>query len=145
MSATSALITREQLKPCRLTKTKWIPLGAIVMALLGASLSSQAQTGPFSPTNWPPTIDANAVVDYLSVDPNAAFNTPPAWQPNVSFSGGGDQAFSLSTRAGLSGDESTAAFMNIADANYAQFANTPVVDILLQVYGNDTLYNANGT
>jgi hypothetical protein len=115
------------------------------MALLGASLSLQAQTGPFSPTNWPPTIDTNAVVDYLIVDPNAAFNTPPAWQPNISFSGGGDQAFAIATRAGLSGDESTSAFMNIADANYAQFASTPVVDILLQVYGNDNLYNADGT
>jgi hypothetical protein len=35
--------------------------------------------------------------------------------------------------------------MNIADANYAQFANTPVVDILLQLFGDDTLYNTNGS
>ena len=35
--------------------------------------------------------------------------------------------------------------MNIADANYAQFAHTPVVDILLQVFGDDTLYNTDGS
>jgi hypothetical protein len=42
------------------------------------------------------------------------------------------------------GDQSTSSFMNIADSNYAQFGNVPVVDILLNVFGNDTLYNANG-
>ncbi len=35
--------------------------------------------------------------------------------------------------------------MNIADSNFAVWANTPVLDILLQVYGNDKLYNANGS
>ncbi len=113
---------------------------------LAAASSLRAQTGPFSPTNWPPTIDTNSTgVDFLVVDLSATFDTPPAWLPSISFSGGGDQDYASATRDGLVGDASTSSFMNIADANYAQFGNVSNVDILLQVFGNDALYNTDGS
>ena len=126
------------------TERRIFAIAALVTLLSGVS-KLDAQTGPFGPTNWPPTINANAVVDYFVVDPNAVFNSPAGWSQTVSFAGGGDQAYQTATFAGLIGDQSTSAFMNIADSNFAIWANEPTIDILLQVYGNDTLYNANGT
>jgi hypothetical protein len=35
--------------------------------------------------------------------------------------------------------------LNIADPNYTMFADMPVIDILLEVYGNSSLYNADGS
>ena len=54
----------------------WI--GAALWAL--AAAPAHAQIGPFSPTNWPPTISASATVDYVIIDPNAAFHTPCPYQ-----------------------------------------------------------------
>src|ERR1700689_3884691 len=54
-----------------------------VSAILGLILASiaglHAQTAPFSPSDWPPTISATAAVDYCILDPNATFNSPAAW------------------------------------------------------------------
>src|ERR1051326_810936 len=80
---------------------------AMFLLAFAGNLTLQAQTGPFAPTNWPPTIDANASVDYYIVDPNAAFSTPVGWSQTVSFAGGGDQAFQSINLSGLTGDEST--------------------------------------
>jgi len=121
-----------------------VPLSAVLLLLLGGT-NGRAQTGPFSPTNWPSTIDANATVDYYVVDQNATFSTPSGWSQTVSFAGGGDQAFQSINLSGLVGDQSTSTFMNIADSNFKAWANTPVLDILLQVYGNDKLYHTDGS
>ncbi len=56
-----------------------------------------------------------------------------------------DQVFVLTSLDGLQGDHGTSSFMNPADSNYAQFGTIPNVDILLQLFGDDSLYNANGT
>jgi len=117
-------------------------LAGVLVAFYISCLGLRAQTGPFAPTNWPATINASAPVDYLIADPNAVFSTPVGWVNSVTFAGGGDQAFQTITLNGLAGDQSTSSFMNIADSNYAVWANTPSIDILLQVYGNDSLYNA---
>jgi hypothetical protein len=113
--------------------------------LLAGTAVVHAQTGPFSPTNWPPTVDANATVDYYIVDQNATFSTPAGWSQTVSFAGGGDQAYQSINLSGLVGDESTSTFMNIADSNFRTWANVPQLDILLQVYGNDKLYHTDGS
>lgn len=110
-----------------------------------AAVSTQAQTGPFSPSDWPPTINTNVTVDYVIIDPNAVFNTPAAWNANLILANGGDEAYSGITLNGLYGDQATSTFINIADPNYTMFANVPVIDILLQVYGNSSLYNADGS
>src|SRR5262249_45290210 len=125
---------------------QWLQFLAIIFVCLAPNIRLLAQTGPFYPTNWPPTIDTNSTgVDYYIVDPSATFDTPPGWSQSISFSGGGDQAFVSATRDGLVADASTSSFMNIADAGYAQFGTVSNVDILLQVFGNDALYNPNGT
>src|SRR6266436_709837 len=101
--------------------THWLPFLAIALLCLTPLSRLRAQTGPFYPTNWPPTIDTNSTgVDYLIVDPSATFSTPPGWNPSVTFASGGDQAFTSATRDGLVGDASTSSFMNIADSSYAQ-------------------------
>ncbi len=110
-----------------------------------AAASTQAQTGPFSPSDWPPTIDTNAPVDYVIIDPNAVFTTPVGWNGNLTLANGGDQTYSSITLNGLIGDQATSTFLNIADPNYTMFANVPVIDVLLQVYGNSFLYNADGS
>jgi hypothetical protein len=126
--------------------TQWLQFLPIIFICLAPSTRLLAQTGPFYPTNWPPTIDTNSMaVDYYIVDPSAVFDTPPGWNPTITFSGGGDQAFVSATRDGLVGDASTSSFMNIADTSYTQFGTVSNVDILLQVFGNDALYNGNGT
>jgi hypothetical protein len=51
-----------------------------------------------------------------------------------------DQTYTTTTLSGLLGDQATSANINIADPNYTMFANTPVIDILMQVYGSPVLY-----
>ncbi len=120
-------------------------LGAALVALLAGTASVNAQTGPFAPTNWPASINRTATVDYSIVDPAATFDTPAGWAQTVSFAGSADQAYQPINLSGLAGDESTSSFMNIADSSFATWANVPIIDILLQVYGNDKLYNTDGS
>ena len=114
--------------------TRFACVAAAFWAL--APAAARAQTGPFSPSNWPPTISTNATVDYVIIDPNASFTTPAGWNGVLTLAGGGDQAYNGITLGGLFGDQMTSGNMNIADPDYTNFANVPVIDILLQVYGN---------
>lgn len=115
----------------------------VALTLLAGKFSARAQ---FTNTDWPSTINPNAAVDYAVFDTTVSFpSTPSGWFSSLSLSGGGDQAFSLVTLDGLKGDQGSSSFLNIADNNYAQFATTPNVDILLQVFGDDSLYNSDGS
>ena len=121
-------------------------LGAILATLVGGALQLGAQTGPFSPTNWPPTVNANATVNYGIFDPNqTSFNTPAGWNNAVTEAGGGDQPFATITVNGLTGNQETGNYVNLADSNFSVWTNTPVLDLLLQVYGNGALYTAAGS
>ena len=120
-------------------------LGAILATLLVGALQLAAQTGPFGPTNWPPTVNANATVDYGIFDPNASFNTPAGWTDAVTQAGGGDQPFATITVDGLTGNQQTGNYVNLADSNFSVWTNTPVLDLLLQVYGNGALYTSAGS
>jgi hypothetical protein len=84
-------------------------------------------------------------VDYVIVDPNATFDTPAGWNGGLTLANGGDQAYIGITLNGLFGDQTTSDNFNIADPNYTMFADMPVIDILLEVYGNSSLYNADGS
>jgi len=117
---------------------KFIALGGILMTMGAAAL--QAQTAPFAATNWPPTVSSKATVHYFIADPKAAFTTHAGWNQSLSFAEDGDQAYDTVSHDGLSGLHSTDVFMNIADAKYTAWTNTPVIDVLLQVYGDGTLY-----
>jgi hypothetical protein len=121
-------------------------LSAILGLVLAPTVGLHAQTGPFSPTNWPPTIDPSATVDYAILDPNAVFvNTPAGWSGVLSIPGGGDETWQDITLGGLAGVQETGNYLNIADPNYLNFESDPVIDILVEVYGNSSLYTAKGT
>ncbi|HTI97329.1 MAG TPA: hypothetical protein VL527_00390 [Dongiaceae bacterium] len=131
------------MKPHPVPKLKLWYSAAATLALLAGGFSAHAQ---FAVDDWPSTIDSNAAVDYAVFDPTVTFaSTPGGWGNNISLASGGDQAYELATLDGLLGDQGTSSFLNIADANYTQFATVPVVDVLLQVFGNDALYNNDGT
>jgi hypothetical protein len=127
-------------------RLKNVSLAAAVLLTAFAVPRLQAQTGPFSVSNWPPTIDTNAPVDFLIVDPNAVFTTPTAWNDTIEMQGsGGDETWETITFAGLVGDEATGSFMNPADFNFAIYESMPVIDVLLQVWGNSAFYNGDGS
>ena len=132
--------TLTQTKPLRP-----IAQGATLLGFVCGIAALYGQTGPFAPTNWPPTVSPSATVDYGIFDPNAAFTTPVGWNPSVSLAGGGDQTFQSITLCGLTGDQSTSTYVNIADTSYTAWADTPVLDVLLQVYGNGNLYHVDGS
>src|SRR6476660_4503012 len=119
--------------------------GAMLATFCLAACSLHAQTGPFPPTDWPATINQNATVSYGVFDSKATFNTPAGWSQTVSLAGGGDQTFQPITLGGLTGDQSTSTYVNIADSGYTAWADTPVLDVLMQVYGNGNLYHINGS
>ncbi len=112
------------------------------MSLAAGTVTSTAQTGPFSPSDWPPTVNGSATVDYCILDPNNSFSSEADWNNVMALPGGGDQGITGTTLAGLYGEQvaNTSGNLNIADPNYAQFVNTPIIDVLLQVYGNANLY-----
>ena len=103
------------------------------------------QLGPFSASDWPASVSPSSLVDYCILDPNANFTPPAGWNNVMSLAGGADQAFTAIVFDGLNGDQATSTYFNLADPNFANFVNVPVIDILVQVYGNSALYNANGT
>lgn len=104
------------------------------------------QLGPFDPSDWPASIAPNAQVDYAIFDPNNSFSPPPGWNNVMSLTpSGGDQTFVGITYGGLYGNEGTSVYFNFVDPNWASFVNVPVIDILVQVYGNSAIYNADGT
>ncbi|HEY3854140.1 MAG TPA: hypothetical protein VGO67_07090 [Verrucomicrobiae bacterium] len=110
-----------------------------------AAIHLHAQTGPFPVTNWPPTIDASAPVDYAILDPNAVFdNTPAGWNAVLTIPNGGDQPWQNTTIGGFEGVQETGNYLNIADPDYLNFETNSVIDILLQVYGNSSLYTSTG-
>jgi hypothetical protein len=105
--------------------------------------------GPFSPTNWPPTAVGSSQVDYVVFDANAATDTPnfvaPAnWNNNLSLGpNSSDETYTKATTYnGLQGDTFTATYVNILDPSWQRFASYPVIDVLLQVWGNSDMYNS---
>src|ERR1035441_876021 len=62
---------------------------------------TQAQIGPFSPSDWPPTINTNITVYYVIKTPNTVFNTPAGWNANLILANGGDQTYIGITLNGL--------------------------------------------
>src|ERR1035437_3233589 len=104
------------------------------------------QLGPFGPSDWPPSVAPSGIVDYAIFDPNNSFAPPPGWNNVMSLTpSGGDQTFVGVTYGGLFGNDGTSVYFNFIDPNWASFANVPVIDILMQVYGNSAIYNADGT
>ena len=121
----------------------WADLPAPVKTVV--QLPATANQAP----DWPATINSNATVHYFATDATTAFSTPIGsnWKQTIFFPGSGDQAYDtifVNSPTGLMAFQSTDNFLNIADTNYMAWANVPVIDILIQVLGNDKLYNPDG-
>lgn len=107
-----------------------------------ATLSLSAQTGPFSPDDWPATKNANKVVHYVVTDGGLV---PPAgdkWVADgLQIQSGGDQVTEDFTIGGHTGKKVTGNNLNIADPTFTAWAESDTIDILVQVYGDAGLFN----
>ena len=104
------------------------------------------QVGPFDPAKWPASIDKTKTVHFKVVDDTLE---APAGAPNWSTSSmrilsGGDQTTAPVTLADQTGVRTTSNYLNFADSEYTVWAEDPVIDILLQVYGDAGLFSAAG-
>lgn len=130
------------LKP-RITMTwktpRWAGLATAWLGLFSLCTAS-AQEAPFDPTAWPPTIDLDATVHFKVV--NDGLEAPEGvgnWVSNLQILSGGDQNTSGIRLDGLDGVEATNAFLNIGDPEYTIWADHPVIDVLMLVYGDAAL------
>lgn len=113
----------------------------------------QAALGPFPATNWPSTVQNTAQVTYAIFDPNAATdspdlvaNIPSSWLNTISLpASSGDQTWTTTTYDGLTGDTMTSTYFNPYDSAWTRFASYPIIDVLLQVYGDSSMYTSSNT
>ena len=115
--------------------------------LLGLCLSGAtvgAQTGPFSPDSWPTTVNPNKTVHFVVTD--GALAAPGAtWTADgLQLLSGGDQGTQATTIGGYNAMKVTGSYLNVADPAFTEWADNEMIDILLQVYGDDALLNAGG-
>lgn len=104
-----------------------------------------AQEGPFDPAAWPPTIDPDALVHYVAVgDSIPPPDNAADWLPTLQILSGGDQVMSDLTIGGFQARRATTTYVNIADAEYTAWAEEPVIDILIQFYGDASVLNVSG-
>jgi hypothetical protein len=123
---------------------KTLPRLLVVVIAAWSCHCACAQTGPFDPEQWPATIDPASTVHYYVVDGSL---TPPgtAWLPNqLQLLTGGDQGITDITIGGHAAKKTTDNYLNVADSLYPEWADDEVIDILVQVYGDDALLNAQG-
>ena len=118
-------------------------LGVVVLSCVVQSLV-MGQVGPFDPEDWPDTINPDATVHYVSTD--AAFPPPSdTWAADVlQIRTGGDQVTEPVTIGGFDGVKVAGNFLNIADSLFQEWADYDVIDILVQVYGNEALLDPTG-
>ncbi len=104
-----------------------------------------AQEGPFDPAAWPGTIDPGATVHYVVVGDAIEIPDDAAhWTPTLQILAGGDHDTAPIDIGGFEGRKATASYLNIADTDYTAWAEEPVIDILVQVYGDAGVLNAAG-
>ncbi|MES2706657.1 MAG: hypothetical protein V4726_08650 [Verrucomicrobiota bacterium] len=104
------------------------------------------QAAPFDPAAWPPTIDKTKTVHFKVVNDTLE---APAGAANWSTSSmtilsGGDQETTAFRVADQDGVRASSNYMNFGDTEYAAWAEEPVIDILMQVYGDAGVLNATG-
>lgn len=116
------------------------------LSLLGCVLAFQAgfSAGPYSPEDWPGSIDPSKVVHYVAADGSLA---PPgeSWiADELIILTGGDQVTMDYTIGGHTGKKATTVYLNLADRSWEFWKDEEFIDILVQVYGDGALFNAQG-
>lgn len=106
-----------------------------------------AQEGPFSPEDWPATADPEKEVHYVVTDPDATFSPVGAqwFEGDLQVLSGGDQATRSVNIGGFQGTRTLGAYLNVADTFFFDWGDDPVIDILIQFYGDSSVLAADGT
>lgn len=114
--------------------------------LILTSLRAQAvPQGPFPPDQWPASADKNKTVHFVSVG-DAFQPLSDKWiSGNMSILSGADQVTVPIRIGGFNGLKVTGNYLNTADTDYAEWADDEEIDILMEVYGDAALFNANGS
>ena len=118
---------------------------AVTAWVLATATILPAQDGPFPPDAWPPTVNGAATVHFAAV--NNALEAPEGatgWTPSLQILSGGDQQTAPVALAGLEGVRAIQTYFNVADPDYAAWAEEPEIDILMQVYGDNAVLGGNG-
>lgn len=116
--------------------TAWLLGGAVMMA--------QGQNGPFDPEQWPPTINLNLPVHFVVTD-GMLWSPGGAWvEGALIIRNDGDQTTADITLNGHTGKKATSDYLNVADTYFWEWANYDTIDILVQVYGDASLFNNQG-
>ncbi|HAB16853.1 MAG TPA: hypothetical protein PLX89_02190 [Verrucomicrobiota bacterium] len=117
----------------------------ITLLLCGAlaGLSAGAQIGPFPPTDWPTTRQADKTVHYYVT---GGLLAPPSetWTPDLQVLTGGDQPTGDISIGGFPGLKALGNYLNVADVAFTEWADDEVIDILVQAYGDAALFNSAG-
>lgn len=116
----------------------------IVLASLATGTALWAQPGPYSPENWPATIDNTRIVHYVVTD---AGLEPPGetWVPaSLQILTGSDHGTTDYCISGHACKKVTGNNLNTLDTDHTVWADKPTIDILMQVYGDAALFAANG-
>lgn len=122
-------------------KASFIPCCAVLFG--SAAFLTFAQTGPYNPEAWPPTIDINKTVHYVVTD--ATLDSPGGfWMEGLNILSGGDQVTDDITIGGHTGKKVTGSYLNVADPDFYAWAESDFIDILVQVYGDEAVLNAQG-
>src|SRR5687768_7331121 len=123
---------------------KLLPFFVVSSLVLGGSYAQQTPEGPFPPDQWPASADQTKTVHFVSV--NDAFQPlGSTWLTgNMQILSGGDQVTTPIQIGGFSGLKVTGSYLNTADADFAEWADDAEIDILMQVYGDSALFQANG-
>jgi hypothetical protein len=122
----------------------------IAMLFMAAGFSLQAQTGPWTNADWPSTIVTTNTVSYGIFDTSGGFagfpSTPTSgtWSQTLSLDNCCDSTVVDFVADGFDGKQMNSSYINIADSQAAIWGLTNQIDILLQVYGDDSLYATNG-
>lgn len=117
---------------------------ACLLAPAFAALGLLAQEGPFSPEAWPTTIDNTKKVHYTVTDASLTAPSETWLADELQILTGGDQATSDYCIQGHTCKKVTGAYLNILDKTHTEWADKDVIDVLLQVYGDAALFQANG-
>lgn len=103
-----------------------------------------ARNGPFSPEAWPPTINPDKKVHFISID--GALTPPnPNWTPNLKILTGGDHPTESVTIGGHTGVRIAMFKFNTADDQFPLWAKEHTIDILMQIYGDEAILNPDGS
>ena len=120
----------------------FVRLGCLAACLV--AVRAQPPQGPFPPEQWPVSANKDQVVHFVSVG--------DAFQPlsdkwitgNMNILTGGDQVTEAIKIGGFDGLKVTGNYLNTADGDYTEWADDEAIDILMQVYGDGALFQANG-